>query len=127
MPCGRPHSTAWGRMSKLRKTHNRYKRCANDVITYRGPIGVCTRTTPAASFSINITWTYLGPEIGQSNSRAAIMHYHTCIAKPYFKEFTDYLIRKRGSLRIVSKLFWEFSPDTNPELVPMARRSCRVA
>src|SRR5207302_10964568 len=85
MRCCRPLSTAWGRMSKLRKTHNRYKRCANDGITYRGPIGVCTRTTPAASFSINITWTYLGPEIGQSNSRAAIMHYHTMHCKALFQ------------------------------------------
>src|SRR3954466_3103891 len=55
-------------------------------------MGVCTRTTPSASFSINIRWDHLEPEINQSNSRAAIIALKYTHAKPYFAESKPILL-----------------------------------
>lgn len=53
--CWRSLRTCWGRVSKLRKIHRKYARCQNESSIKRGPMGVTTRTTPAANFSIHMT------------------------------------------------------------------------
>src|ERR1700692_3947699 len=53
-------------------------------------MGVCTCTTPAASFSINIPGPTLKPEIGQSNYWAAIIAGARCNGKPFFQRITEY-------------------------------------
>src|SRR5947209_13522075 len=98
-------------MSKLRNTHNKYKRCKNDGITYRGPIGVCTRTTPPASFSINIPGPAWEPEIGQSNSRAAIIALWTVHWKPYFNGLGNILAEKLQPSR-APRFILEFSASS---------------
>src|SRR5256885_15318059 len=103
-------------MSKLRNTHNKYKRCKNDGITYRGPIGVCTRTTPSASFSIHIpgtTWNLNWPE--QLWGRHYCTEVHLCKALIFGNLRVSYP-KKGAHCPIPGNFFWDFLPRWDGEI-----------
>src|ERR1700751_1189086 len=82
-------------MGKLRNTHNRYTRWRNDGIMYRGPMGVCTCTTPAASLSINI----LGPSVSEVLARAILgpplLHRRGCKGSFFSLLGESWVVRER--------------------------------
>src|ERR1700719_2177498 len=90
-------------------------------------MGVCTCTTPDASFSINIPGPTLEPEIGQSNYWAAIIAGARCNGKPFFSGLTNILMEPQLSL--YSPVHdWEILLRMHPEMglpQPSAHRRVR--
>src|ERR1700739_4289806 len=82
----------------------------------RGPIGVWTRTTPVASFSIHITGPTWNLKLARAILGPPLLHLGAMHGKPFFQGFTDILIETCSACLPAQNFFGNLSCAGSAEM-----------